>query len=118
MLNRKTPNRPFGNSRPADSSGRTTHSSRWSAPKARPNGRVSIGLTDRRQLVLRPRARPLRGIEAPLQQARLVACITQLRLERGDGAMMVRLAPIRQLRGFVDFLLQLRDGASLAIGLE
>ncbi|WP_167306670.1 hypothetical protein [Paraburkholderia steynii] len=51
--------------------------------------------------------RSLYGIEPPLQHARLMARVTELRLQRLDRPAMVRLAPVGPLRGLVAFLLQL-----------
>ena len=43
-----------------------------------------------------------------------MARVTELRLQRLDRAVMVRVAPVGPLRRFIDFLLQLCGGAALA----
>ncbi|WP_353890362.1 hypothetical protein, partial [Paraburkholderia caribensis] len=60
----------------------------------------------------------MRGIEPTLQHARLVPCITELRLQRLGRTLMLRVTAVGPLRGLVDFLLQLSDGAALTIDLE
>jgi hypothetical protein len=47
-----------------------------------------------------------------------MAGVTELRLQRVDRTVMLRVAPVGPLRGLVDFPLQLRDRAPLAVDLE
>jgi len=47
-----------------------------------------------------------------------MACVTELRLQRLDRAAVIGLTPVGPLRSLVDFLLQLRGGAPLAIDLQ
>jgi hypothetical protein len=71
-----------------------------------------------RQLCLQRCVHDLHGIEPSLQHARLMARVTELRLQRLDRTTMVRLALVRLLRGLVNLLLQLHDDAALAVNLE
>jgi len=80
-------------------------------------GFTGLCLAPCRQLLQRD-VRGLHGIEPPLQHACLVAGVTELRLQRLDRAALLGFAPVGPLRGLVDFPLQLRDGATLAIDLE
>ena len=71
-----------------------------------------------RQLLLQRHVRGLHGIEPPLQHARLMARVAQLRLQRLDRPVMLRVAPIGPLRRLIGFPLELRDRAPLTVDLE
>ena len=71
-----------------------------------------------RQLLLQRRVRRLHRIEPPLQHTGLMTGIPELRLQRLDRAALVRVSPVGALRRLIEFLLQLRGRAPLAVDLE
>lgn len=72
----------------------------------------------RHHLRLQPPILRLNGIQPPLQHARLMTRVTQLRLQGFRGAALVGILPLRPACGLVELLLQLRGGTSLPVDFQ
>lgn len=80
--------------------------------------RPHLRLSHRHHLRLQPRVFGLHGIEPPLQQTCLMACVPEFGLQRLDSTAMVRLPPVGPLGRLIKFFLQLRGSTPLAIDLQ
>ncbi|MGF6971067.1 hypothetical protein OKW43_008162 [Paraburkholderia sp. WC7.3g] len=80
--------------------------------------RTRLRIPQRDDFRLQPRVLRLNRIEPPLQYARLMTRVAQLRLHGVNCPAVVRILAVRAMRGFVQLFLRLRRVTSLAVDLQ